>query len=591
MSSALGGGKGTDSKARQQLLGAPAVGPSTHSTAHIARELPPECPVRPLGMVPGDTPTAAYLTASGTITKLTGQAMGQGNLEALFSPHNRFLWNTWPRLGKEGHITGIRAELARADLLAAAGRLGIWDEMERVRGSGAWQAADGSLVLHLGDRVLTGGKVSAWGEIDGYVYPAQAAMLGPVSDLQPDGIGGPAREVLAMLETWNWKYPIASRLMLGWVCAAMLGGALKWRPAVWPTGDRGTGKSSLVEAVKLLLGPNGAITTTNTTAAGIRQVVMNKSIPVLLDEMEASEDGGDAIGKVVELLRQASSGGIGLRGGSDHKGTVFQIRSAMLAASIVVPPLKSQDRSRIALLELLPLPSNAVAPSMAPAPLHAVGRRLFRRMVQMWPLLPDRLETWRAQLGAHAGMDARGQDQYGTLLACADLALSDAEPDADTLHDTLHDTCFGLLCLVRAHSSDDVPDWRRCIDHMLTAAADAYRGGDRVTLGALVRQAADLVVGGDAEAANRALAAYGMRYVLEKGIRWLAVANQHRQLAAVYDRTIWAARSGTSGGWRQTLLRAPGALPRENSMRFDGAMSRAMMVPLEVALNEEPGRL
>ena len=335
MSGLVTGAKGA--KAREKLLGAPAITVAAGGMAHIARELPAECPVRPLGMVPGDTPTAAFLTASGTITKLTGQAMGQGNLEALFSPSNKFLWGTWPRLNKDGQVNGVRAELARADLLAAAGRLGIWDEMERVRGSGAWKGRDGSLVLHLGDRVLANGKANHWGEIDGYVYPAQASMLGPHQDSQLDGLNGPAREALALFQTWNWRHPISAVLMLGWVCAAMVGGALKWRPAVWPTGDKGTGKSSLVDAAKGLLGPNGAIVTTNTTAAGIRQVVMNKSIPVVLDEMEAAEDGGDAIGRVIELLRQASSGGIGLRGGSDHKGTVFQIRSAMLAASIHYP--------------------------------------------------------------------------------------------------------------------------------------------------------------------------------------------------------------------------------------------------------------
>jgi hypothetical protein len=443
--------------------------------------------------------------------------------------------------------------------------------------------------VHLGDRVLNGGRIYSWGEIDGRVYPAGASMLGPHPDPQPDGLAGPAQQLLDMLHTWNWRHAeIAPRLMLGWICAAMLGGALKWRPAVWPTGDRGTGKSSLIELVKLVIGPNAAISTTNTTAAGIRQVVMSKSVPVLLDEMEAQDDGGDAIQRVIELLRQASSGGTGLRGGSDHKGTVFQIRSAMLAASIIVPPLRSQDRSRIAVLELCPLKEGAMAPAMAPAAMHMLGQRLLRRMVDAWPRLVDRLETWRAELGAHAGMDARGQDQYGTLLACADIALHDSDPDPDSLEEIVgrRGQPGGLVPMLGDLTADDVQDWRRCLDHLLTAPADAWRGGDRITIGAMVARAAGRVMGSDADQAQQALASFGVRVVVEHRAEWLAVANQHNGMSRVFDKTIWAGRSGATGGWRQTLLRAPGAIPRPASLRFDGPQSRVVLVPLHVAMGD-----
>lgn len=577
------------SETRKRLLNAAPVR-ATAPDGEVARPLPPDCPVRPLGMEPGDTPAAVFLSGAGTIAKLSGQQMGQGNLDGLFAPHNEWAWKTWPKVDKKGNLTNLRAEMARVDLMAAAGKRGIWNEMERVRGAGAWRAEDGSLLLHLGDRVVCGERQHAWGEIDGYVYPAGPRMLGPHDQRQMDGVGGPAHELLGMLRTWHWKHPdVAPRLMLGWICAAMVGGALRWRPAVWPTGDRGTGKSSLIEMVKLVLGPNAAICTTNTTAAGIRQVVLDKSVPVLLDEMEASEDGGAAVQRVIELLRQASSGGIGLRGGADHKGAVFQIRSAMLAASIIVPPLRAQDRSRIAILELRPLAEDAQAPAMAPAALNMLGQRLLRRMRDGWPLLAERLETWRAELAHHAGLDARGQDQYGTLLACADVALHDAPPDPDTLADIVGRKCekSGLVGLIGDLASDDVEDWRRCIDHLLTSAAEVYRGGDRLTISTLVVQAAGRQAGADEDQAQRALGTYGLRVLLERGGWHLAVANQHTQLAAVFARTLWSAHAGASGGWRQTLLRAPGAMVRATALRLAGQQTRVVTVPLAVALGDE----
>lgn len=577
------------SRARTRLLNAPRV-LSPADVSHIARELPKDCPVKPLGMAPGDGPTAVFLSASGTIAKLSGQALGHGNLEALFAPRNAFLWQTWPRVSKDGVVNGVRAELARADLLAAAGTRGIWDEIERVRGAGAWRGEDGSLVLHLGDRVLLAGGVRPWGEIDGYVYPAAAAMLGPAQETQPASPAGPGAELLALLRTWRWRHAdIAPMLVLGWIAGAMVGGALHWRPAVWPTGDRGTGKSSLLDMIKHVLGPNAVVSTNNTTAAGLRQATGHKSVPLLLDELEAADDGGEAVHRVIELLRQASSGGIGLRGGADHKGTTFQIRSPMLPTSINVPPLRSQDRSRIAVLELLPLQAEDVAPDLAAARLQRLGQQLLRRMADGWPLLAERLETWRAELAAHAGLDARGQDQYGTLLACADLALHDAAPDPDSMSEIVGERGLagGLVQMLGDLASDDVPDWRRCLDHLLTSMGEVYRGGEKKTLGALVAEAAGRAVGADQDQSQRAIGGYGLRVVIEQGLWWLAVANQHRQLGAIYDRSIWQGRSGTSGGWRQVLLRVPGAVPRAASLRFDGLQSRVVLVPLEAALNDD----
>lgn len=574
----------SDSPGRQRLLGAKKAAKT--EITHVARPLPDDCPVQPLGMLNSRTPSAVYLSGSGVIVELTGQAHGAGNLEALFAPHNAVLWQHWPRHSKQGDVDSFRAELVRADLLAVAGSAGVWDELERVRGAGAWRGRNGELILHLGDRVMVNQQLQKWGVIDGLVYPTSAALLGPAHLPQP----GVAADILSMLRSWNWRHPeIAPRLVLGWIVCAMLGGALKWRPALWPTGDRGTGKSTLLDTIKALLGPNAVVSTANTTAAGIRQALMSKALPVLLDELEAQEDGGAAVGAVIELLRQASSGSIGLRGGADHRGQTFQIRSPMLATSIMVPPLRSQDRSRIAVLELLPLKAGGRAPTLSADSLHALGQSLLRRVVDVWPQFDDRLDFWRETLIAFAFQDARGADQYGTLLACADLVLNDQAADADEVQDIIQgrgDT-KGLMGMLGELRADDVQDWRRCLDHLLTFLADTYRGGDKLTLGALVARAAGRVGDAGEDIAQASLSGYGLRVVREGGKEWLAIANQHQGLARAFNGTIWAGRSGTSGGWRQTALRTPGAVPRAAPLRFDGLQSRVVLIPLSVALNDD----
>lgn len=572
-------------RARERLLNARPIRADEDELEAIARPLPDGCPVMPLGMAAGPTPTAVYLSGAGIISQLSGQAHGQGNLEALFAPHNLFLWRHWPRKNKKGDIDGFKAEMVRADLTAAAGGRGIWNEMDRVRGRGAWRTAEGGLLLHLGDRLLVDGRVLAWGERDGLVYPAGAPMLGPSETAQSDGPDGPAAALLALLRTWNWRHKeIAPRLMLGWICAAMIGGALAWRPAVWPTGGTGTGKSTLITAIKHIFGPQASLATAQTTAAGLRQVLGFQTIPSLLDELEASEMQPEKVQQLVELLRLASSGAVAFRGGQDHTARQFTILTAPMATSIMVPPLPSQDRTRIAVLDLAPLPGDAVKPDLRVERLQALGQALLRRMVDGWAQFDDRLVTWRAQLKAHAGMDERAQDQYGTLLACADLALHDHPPDGELLDDWVGASLQIMLGEMRA---DDETDWRRALDHLLTAPAESYRGGDRLTIGELVARAGGMAAGADDEAAQRALFSLGLRVDMKNGVWWLAVANQHQALSRVFQGSIWAGRSNTTGGWRQVLMRVPGAMVPASAIRFGaGHQQRGVVVPLLTALNQ-----
>lgn len=573
------------SSARDRLMAARPVRASPEDLEQVARALPEGCPVQPLGMAATPTPTAVYLSGAGVVSHLSGQAHGQGNLEGLFAPFNTFLWEHWPRLNKKAEVDGFKAELVRADLMSSCGALGIWDEMDRVRGRGAWRAGDGSLLLHLGDRLLHGGAIHRWGVHDRLVYPAGPAMLGPAPEPQPAGLAGPAAELLATLQTWNWRHPQAApRLLLGWIGVAMIGGALKWRPAVWPTGGTGTGKSTLIQAIKDLLGPQGSMNTAQSSAAAVRQVLGAQTVPTLLDELEPSDTTPERVQAIVELLRLMSSGATAHRGGADHQARSFTLRSAPMATSILVPPLPSQDRTRIAILDLAELPEDAAMPDLSTARMNLLGQRILRRMLDNWASWDERLATWRAQLKAHAGLNDRAQDQYGTLLAAADAAMHDGLPDAELLEDWVGPALRTMLGEMRA---DDETDWRRALDHLLTAPADSYRGGDRMTVGELVARAAGQMTGGDEEGAQRALWAFGLRVELKRGSWWLYVANQHQALSRVYGGSIWAGRSNTTGGWRQVLLRVPGAEVPASAIRFgSGHQQRAVAVPLHIALNQ-----
>lgn len=555
------------------------------SAMDLAREiadddLPPDFPCVPLGYNSG---IFFILAQNGQIQRLTARDLTRNNLVALVSPRDEVLERLWPRVKKDGTVDGFRPEKVADAIMRSATRAGAWEPGVRLRGVGCWADDAGRLVLHCGDVLLRPGEGSSLpGVIDGNVYERRMAMPRPAGGRQDGAIGA---ELLDLFERWAWSEPeLAPQLVLGWLAAAFLSGALTWRPMLWVTGTAGTGKSTLQEIMRNLLGP-WLVSSSDASAAGLWQRVGCNAQPVALDEIEADESNERA-NQVIKLARQASSGGLVLRGGSDHQGAAFTARSAFLFSSIYLPPLRSQDLSRITVLELGKLDPDAPAPRLDAKAAAAMGARLCQRCLDSWAALPEHLDAWRRALTG-TGFDKRGADQWGALLALGHLMGHDALPDEDELGRAVH-LAMRLAKLDQAVQTQSDPD--ACLLHLATSLVPQWRAGERSTVGHValvakdyeVRTASGLAMGGDAQAAQRALSTVGCRVVLEEKHWWLAVANTHAELGRIYERTHWAGRSGASGVWRQALLRLPFARPAPKPIRFGGYLSRAVLVPIDL---------
>jgi hypothetical protein len=92
-------------------------------------------------------------------------------------------------------------------------------------------------------------------------------------------------------------------------------------------------------------------------------VLGKQTLPVFFDELEA-EANNDRAQRVIKLARLASSEGVIFKGGSDHRATEFVARSCFYFTSILMPHMLSQDRNRMAILELKPIPNKAREPML-----------------------------------------------------------------------------------------------------------------------------------------------------------------------------------------------------------------------------------
>ncbi|MCA8837947.1 MAG: hypothetical protein K8963_08880, partial [Proteobacteria bacterium] len=343
---------------------------------------------------------------------------GKGHILGLFSGRQNYLAWAWPRWKAKGGIDGFAAEQAAAALVSACAAKGPWQSVEKVRGRGCWVGRDGSIVLHTGVDLLTGGRRQPPGEIDGFIYPTRPPLPTP----WPEAVTAqtnPARLLKPLLGSWQWGRPLVDpTLFLGWIGAAFLGGALPWRASVYLTGDKATGKSSLQHMIKGLLG-DYLVQAVDTTGAGIYQHIGNDCLPIAVDELEGEADVRKAKA-VLRLARLAASGGLMLRGGERHNPVEFRARSCFLFSSINTPPLEPQDLSRMAILRLNKLPLDQPAPDMTERELGVVGRCILRRLMEEWPRFHETYDAFRGELSG-AGMDGRGQDTFGVLLTCADM--------------------------------------------------------------------------------------------------------------------------------------------------------------------------
>lgn len=520
--------------------------------------LPTGCPIVPLGMGM-DNDTVFVLNTLGSVAKLKSSASGKGPIGILFAGRERWLEWAFPRFGKApkgggpAPVTGWEADDARQAIYAACAFKGVFEDVDRVRGRGCHVDELGGLIYHGGDRIWIGGRCINPGELGDYVYPARAPIMAPAKDeAGPEG----ARDLLEILESWNWTRPgLDPRLLFGWICAAMIGGALDWRPMVFLTGDQGTGKSTLQKLIIAVLG-RGIVSSVNTSGPGLYQKLRHDTVPVSVDELESEADTRKA-DEVIKLVRTAASGGKINRGSSEGTSREYECRSAFILSAINHPPLQGQDEARLAVLALRPIERAAVDTLFDGFDAHKVGRGILRRMIDGWGRWASTLKAFRKAL-IEAGHTGRSADQFGPMIAAGHIALSDAPPTALELKEW----ASWLDPDVLAETSGAAPNWRQCLGHLLDVQPDALRTYSFKSLGRYVQAYRD---GGPGDLENLELRCQdlGLTISFPHGVHecWetarLFIPSTHPEVIKLFAGTQWAGRPGAGGVWTSALRQAP----------------------------------
>jgi hypothetical protein len=591
--------------------GDPPTKPGRWTADRLGLPVEDPCPVVPLGI---EGKTYHLIDSAGQYVTVTAKDLTHAGIQALFGAAPN--WPKWafPRRGRSiekdpdgnplpGPVKSFEDDAVRDALFLACSRAGLFSTHDRLRGRGAWEhpAHSGKLIYHAGEElyVCEGGRIRTLecGLHDGILYPRFPAIPAPAETIRPDDF--PATRLIQDFQTFTWERPaVDPYLLLGWLGVAILGGALRWRSALFLIGDRETGKSTLHEFIKAILG-DAVVSTAETTKPGIYQLMRHDARAVAIDELEASATDGHKAIQVIELARVASSGGLGLRGSADQTPTEFRVCCAFLFSAINPPAMQPQDLSRVARIRLLPRDKarSGERPPDFPTDTYPVGRLLLTRLMTEWRRWPETFEAYRTALraGGHSG---RGQDTYGTLLAMADLMLG---PELGsgfgiTMADDLSFWTEALAPEAISEVADTYPNWMNCVLHILQARVPAWRSGFRATVGQLLAELDRPVTeSGDCLDLRGAIGQLGQAGLglIEKGDKrfgfkgWgLIVPNQSPLLMELFEDTVWAGMAGAAG-WPEALRAgAPsGAIIKDktkNKLSVNGVQCRCTVIDVEL---------
>lgn len=474
--------------------------------------------------------------------------------------------------------------------------LGVYLE-EDVRGRGAWYD-DGRSVVHAGDRLLVDGVPVRIKDFQtGYIYE-KGGTLDRYIDTPP-AAALDAQKVLRAFQLMNWKNNTHASFAAGWVVLAPICGALDWRPHLWITGEKGSGKTWVINRViKPLLGDTFINTLGKTSEAGIRQFGNQDARPVIIDESESEDKRSrDSLQNIIELARMSSSesGASIIKGTSGGKAISFKVRSTFLMNSINVMLNMAADESRFAVSKLLKNPKTRESEARWEE-LKEIERKYFQdpyycasvrsRIYRLIPVIRANASTLASVIRGRTGSQRMG-DQYGALIAGV-IALSSesiiTEEQASIYVDAID--------LSDAEDADDVSDEETLLEEILQYQIryDSDSGHQLTRTIREIMQSSIGILSADTGLHRKSAKALLERYgILVHTNGFVSIANRHKGLREILRGTPW------ESGHKVVLERLPGAYQVKNPIKMGDEQKtseRVVRVPIEcfrldVKSNEE----
>ena len=525
---------------------------------------------------------------SGRYCVLTSQDFSERKLWLLLGPDfcERYVITDPGTKKTKFDIDSLMREMVRS-----CQNMGLFD-WSRVRGPGLYRDGD-ELILNDGERVTTadGRRVVAAPDYTGPCYQV-GASLGFTTET-PCASEADLAQLLLAFDSFGFTTPADQVRTLGWLTAAGFSRALTAQWILVLTADKGSGKTSLAELMRQLLGAQAFRRDGIPTVAQVLAALEDRPMTVMVDEAESNADK-KKVAELFEVLRSGTQTSgeknhTRVRGGKLHH---YNAPAGALLAGISLPTMDPATASRSIKVTLDPLPKDAgYQPLLDPArqdETAALGARLRRLAVARWPVMRDTLRLARDVLTA-LGHDGRDASKWATVIAGYVTLTQELPATAQRVEHLI-----GVLGVRQPEAVAVVRDGDDCLSWVLgrKVVVLAAHGDERRKHHARIFDIVREVVHGPEQERRhliQQLEHFGLRPMWRQGEgdtepTWkLAVSgsDQHQGMRRLMQQSTWA-----RGGWKDVLLRLPGAV--DVVQRVAGRVERVVMLPMPAELMETP---
>ena len=410
----------------------------------------------------------------------------------------------------------IKTDAAQDWIVDEQEKAGMVD-LRHLRGAGVWRDGD-EIVVNDGAQIVTMAgerlEYDAFKSTAGAEYIPSETRFGDMTGEESTDAEGVALAILfGSLKFARRLDPVAA---LGWALIAPFGGILAWRPHLWITGRKATGKSTVLieKMIDPLIGEFAYQGTGRSSEAGLRRAAHLMARPIRLDEFDArGKSDTERLSRITILARNAvcDSTAVTTLAAGDSDTVTFIVRSCFLFASVSLLDVDSAIESRIVRVEKL-----ALSPGEIQAELQRMKRecgsvmadpsRYRRRIFRALPRILADIDAVHDRLLPFVG-DSRECDVIAPLL-CAAWAVQSGESIMDSAGGAW---MAGLMDdFVRVHQ-DRVEDEDRVIEH-ICAAKIRMDGGREKAVAELISDADDPTASGAEAGAQDILSRHGIRF-------------------------------------------------------------------------------
>lgn len=384
---------------------------------------------------------------------------------------------------------------------------GLFD-FSKIRGVGAWEH-DGSVIVNTGDRLFYRGDYYPLynnGLESKYFYEA-----GPVNkvDFSRPLSNADAIKFVEAFQLLNYKNKADFITVLGWVYCAQIFAALPWRPHIWFTGPRGSGKSTILNYINDVL--MSSIIVQDSTTAGIRQELKNDAMAIVTDEAEPNTERDRAkLQDLLMLARQCStrSDYKVLRGSSSGQALTYNTNAAFCMGSIQISKMGGADTSRFFVIEMKSVKEQTredfIRLENAMTEIRPLVEGLFVRAVINYESFIKNIETAKGVIRGRK-IESRQADQLAPIIAGYYAYFNTGIMDESFVIRTIEEMNFEQSDYAQANEESDEES---CVEAILSLKVR----GENMTVGQLIEKYRITTQPPTREYFDELLGIFGIRY-------------------------------------------------------------------------------